>query len=301
MASRLIGVIVMAEQRMVIGIPLILLLVMLVLFGVTWLFQHHHWRPFAGIFLFVIGAGFLLLLMGHVSMQVAPQMVTPAPYDPRGMNPNTSTNSPGARFKTETIRQGTYGDRIVAERPDPPPGTTKPAEKSAAAISPSTDSTTKAAEHPPDWVGRPPHPEQGDDGQRVYVAAVASERYATPAECERAIIPAINKIVARYVSEYLSNAPDGDLTLDADYIRNNLIKAEYWEPVDTSVGPMHQLHALLVFDSKVRNEFDSRIRLAKVDGRLRYAAAGTALTLLVLGGIYSLLRKQERGASAAVK
>jgi hypothetical protein len=64
---------------------------------------------------------------------------------------------------------------------------------------------------------------------------------------------------------------------------------------------MHQLHALLVFDSRVRNELDSRARLAKVDGRLRYAAAGTALTLLVLGGMYSLLRKSELRTSGAVK
>ena len=285
---------------MAIGIfPIILLLMVLVLAWISWLFHHHHWRPFAGIFLFVIGAGFFLLLMGRVSFQVAPQMVTPAPYDPRGMNPDTPTNSTGARFKTETIRQGTYGDGIVAESSDPSPGATKSAEKSASA--PSSDSTTKAAEHPPDWISRPPHPEQGDDGQRAYVAAAASGRYATPAECERAIIPAINEIVARYVAEYLPNAPDGDLALDADYIHNSLIKQEYWEPVDTSVGPMHQLHDLLVFDSRVRNELDSRARLAKVDGRLKYAAAGTALTLLVLGGIYSLLRKGERGTNAAAK
>jgi hypothetical protein len=298
-ASQFVGETVMAEQKMIIGIglPLILLLAMLMLFGVTWLFHHHHWRPFAGIFLFVIGTGFFLLLMGRATFQVAPQMVTSAPYDPRGMNSNAATNS-----KTETIRQGTYVDGITAERSDPSTGTMKPAEKSAAAIAPSTDSTTKTAEHPPDWVSRPPHHEDRDNGQRVYVATAKSGRYSTESECQWAIIPAVNEIVAGYAAaEHLSDARDGDLTLDVDYIRSELITGWYWEPVDTSVGPMHQLHALLVFDSRVRNEIDSRARLAKVDGRLKYAAAGTALTLLVLGGVYSLLRKRESGTSAAAK
>src|SRR5260370_31988439 len=142
----------MAEERMIVmGIPLILLLAVLLLFGVTWLFHHHHWRPFAGVFLFVVGAGFFLLLMGR-SARFAPQSI--APYDPRGMNSEVSTTSTGARFKTETVRQGAYGDRIVAERADPSSGTTKSSDAvrtagSASSCSPVHDLANKGAERTP--------------------------------------------------------------------------------------------------------------------------------------------------------
>ena len=39
----------MTDRVIVIGLPMVVLLGILVLFGVTWLFHHHHWRPFAGM------------------------------------------------------------------------------------------------------------------------------------------------------------------------------------------------------------------------------------------------------------
>src|SRR6516225_2098016 len=55
----------MAEQRMVfVGLfPILLILVVLVIFGVTWLFHHHHWRPFAGLFLLIAGLACLWTLV----------------------------------------------------------------------------------------------------------------------------------------------------------------------------------------------------------------------------------------------
>jgi hypothetical protein len=305
----------MAEQKMIIGIglPLILLLAMLMLFGVTWLFHHHHWRPFAGIFLFVIGLGFFALFTVRHEMQLAQPVATSGLYEAHGTERGGSTRVQSEMTfdnKTARVRGSSDGSRIAAEKPvvPAPPSTetdTKLAEGIPAEKLPSTSpapagSATKAADHPPDWINRPPHPEQRD-GQRVYVAAATSGRYSTPAECERAVIPAINEIVARYAADYLLDSPDTELALDAAYIHNELVKDEYLESVEATVGPMYQLHALLVFDSRVRNELDNRARLAKVDGRLKYAAAGTALTLLLLGGVYSLLRKRERGTSAAAK
>ena len=55
------------ETHVAIGIPVLLMLVMLALFGVTWLFHHHHWRPFAGVFLFVIGLACFWSLMSRTA------------------------------------------------------------------------------------------------------------------------------------------------------------------------------------------------------------------------------------------
>src|SRR5262245_48176076 len=69
----------MAEERIMIGFPIVLILAVLVIAGIVWIFHHHHWRPFAGIFLFVIGLGAFFILMRssvHMERQQAPQ---PAP------------------------------------------------------------------------------------------------------------------------------------------------------------------------------------------------------------------------------
>ncbi|HEV3415492.1 MAG TPA: hypothetical protein VG056_01710, partial [Pirellulales bacterium] len=39
---------------------MILFLAILVLFGVAWLFNHHHWKPVVGVILFVLGLSFFL-------------------------------------------------------------------------------------------------------------------------------------------------------------------------------------------------------------------------------------------------
>ena len=149
----------------------------------------------------------------------------------------------------------------------------------------------QASEPRPDWVDRPPHFETHSDGFREYVITAASGRYATPAECERAIIAAANDIVARYVSDYIPEETGQETALDAEYIRSQLVKDWYWEPVEASVGPMNQLHARLVFDRHVYDEIDARAHEAIVALRLKYTAAGTAVALLLLGGVYSLLNR----------
>jgi hypothetical protein len=64
---------------------------------------------------------------------------------------------------------------------------------------------------------------------------------------------------------------------------------------------MHQLHALVVFDGRVRQELEARVRTARVAGRLEYAAAGTVVTLLLLGGVYSILKRGVNRVPTAAK
>jgi hypothetical protein len=299
----------MAEQKMIIGIglPLILLLAMLVLFGVTWLFHHHHWRPFAGIFLFVIGLGFFGLLTVRHDVQMAQSVATSGPYEAHGTDRGGSRRVQSEMnfdSKTATKRENSSGSWIVAEKPVAPAPRTETDTKSAEAdLQPATSDVRLAVTvKKPDWVDHMPGLALQDNGLDFYEATATSGLWSTPAECDAAIVPAIDNVVAEYVAEHVPEAAGEEIVQDPSSLRKQLVRDRYLETVDTpSFGKMKQLHVLLVFDSAVLDEFKSRARLAKVDGRLKYAAAGTALTLLLLGGVYSLLRKRERGTSAAAK
>lgn len=299
----------------VVGFPILLMLLVLVIFGVTWLFHHHHWRPFAGLFLLVAGLVCLWTLVRYSATSVTEQL-------PRSVGPAWGTEwkieSRGVQSRpTQAIP--TKGDNVTKEDIVPKAQLTaetlassaertaeKPDDHTLAAPSGNTSSptvgNTKGADKKPAWVGQPLHRSEYD-GQQVSLASAASGPYTTTDECERAIIPAINEIVARYVrkDERLAELSDTDLALDANYIREYLVKQWYTETVEASVGQMYQLHALVVFDDRVQRELESLVGTARVAGRLKYAAAGTVITLLLLGGVYSILKKGAGRAATAAK
>ncbi len=284
----------MAEDHVMISLaPVVLILGVLVVAGIGWMFQHHHWRPFAGMFLLIAGVfAFFVLMRFSVQseMQRAPATVAPSPpLSYFGVERTQETASGGrsqSRRVSSTPSTSTNSTVRIAENPvEAPSGSPQPTD-------------TKPATNPPSWVTRPPqvedlynerNPQASRDG--VYVATASSGRYVTPADCERAIIPAINEIVGNYAVDYVAEADGKPMALEPDYIRAYLIKDRYWEPVTSSVGAMNQLHVRLVFDSRVHDELDRRARAAKIDGRLKYTAAGTLAALLLLGGVYTLLKR----------
>ncbi len=306
----------MAEDKMmVVGVfPILLILGVLLIFGVTWLFHHHHWRPFAGLFLLVAGLVCLwTLVVRQSALPIAEQL--PRTVRPSwGIEPKQGESSDVRSTSGESplVREYMSKQRITAEKPVSTATTTsgaaqtaeKPADHPQIASSGNSGSTaagnTKDADKKPFWIGQPLH--RGEyDGQQVSLAGAAAGPYSTTDECERAIIPVINEIVAHYVrnDERLAELSDTDLALDANYIRDNLVKQWYTETVEASFGPMYQLHALVVFDDRVQRELESLVRTARVAGRLKYAAAGTVVTLLLLGGVYSILKKGTGRPTAA--
>ena len=303
---------------MIVGVfPILLILGVLLIFGVTWLFHHHHWRPFAGLFLLVAGLVCLwTLVVRQSALPVAEQL-------PRSVGPSwrieskqgESSDVRSSNVESPLVREYMSKQRITAEKPvSTAPSESagvktpeRPADHPQVASSGSSGSTaagdTKDADNKkPTWVGQPLH--RGEyDGQQVSLAGAAAGPYSTTDECERTIIPVINEIVARYVrkDERLAELSDMDLALDANYIRNNLVRQWYTETVEASFGPMYQLHALVVFDDRVQRELESLVRTARVAGRLKYAAAGTVITLLLLGGVYSILKRGTGRAAMATK
>ncbi len=49
------------ETHPVIGLPIVVFLAILAVFGITWMFHHHHWKPVVGLLLFVFGVAFLVM------------------------------------------------------------------------------------------------------------------------------------------------------------------------------------------------------------------------------------------------
>jgi hypothetical protein len=274
----------MAPRVVWIGFPMILFLAILVLFGVAWLFNHHHWKPVVGILLFALGVGFFVFT-GYFAVERASlreDYARVATQEPERMRQSSlaheQANSDRERKQADAVARSdsnSAGKATEAVTKPSPPAASQPA----------------APRPRPDWLGRALHRTSLDNGQQVYETGVDSGPYLTEAECERAIIPVINDAVNKYVADYIPEATGQEIALEPDYVNSQLVKDTYWETVKSTVAPMNQLHALLVFDSQVRGDLIARARETIVGRRLKDAAACTGLVLMLLGGAYSLLKR----------
>jgi hypothetical protein len=194
-----------------------------------------------------------------------------------------------------------FGRSSAPARPDEPgwyePITAKTVEERKPPI-PNPPAPTGDGKAPrPDWVGKPPHLESpnGPDSPEIYVATATAGPYSTPEECDRALGGEIDRVVTDFAEKQFQPMPDQPVKLDRAFVQNHLIQARYRETVDSpSVGPMQQEHVLLVFDNQARAAIEQAWRSIIVDQRLKYAAAGSGALLLVLGGVYSLLKLKPR-------
>jgi len=137
----------------------------------------------------------------------------------------------------------------------------------------------------PDWVGAAP--KNVDD---AYYVTTKVGPYTTRLECDRALPEAVRTAATEYVELLLGPEAAGDVQLPRDELQLRLVRARWEEPVQSSFGPMVELHAQLVFDAKAREWFkDERDRVVVLN-RLRIAAVGLAGVLGLLGLAYVGLR-----------
>lgn len=164
--------------------------------------------------------------------------------------------------------------------------TTAEADKANADLAPQV-----AIEYPADrpaWV-EADFINEGGDVQRI---SVASGPFLRKQEALRAFDDELEKAVSDYVVSYLGNSAAGTLVpVDAAYIKQHLIKPDhtYSEVIKVSVGPMHQVHGLVEFDSNFRSHLDQRWKNFVVTGRvakLGVIAAGVLLVLSVVFGYF---------------
>lgn len=132
----------------------------------------------------------------------------------------------------------------------------------------------------PEWVDA--QPDLAGDVHRIVVTAGPYERKS---ECVQALDEEKQKAVAQYINDYLGS-PRASLLVryDLETINRRLLKAEnvHEEVIQVSLGPMHQVHALLEFDPEFR---------AELDGAWRDVRAGVRLgqTGLIVFGVLGLL------------
>ena len=114
--------------------------------------------------------------------------------------------------------------------------------------------------------------------------------YTTRQECDAHLGEELQKALDRYVEICLGGQPSERITLPPDMLRRQLVKDQWEEVGQFSVGPMTQLHLLLQFDRKLKDRVLEENQRAVVAGRLWYAGIGLAAVLVVLAAGYGYLK-----------
>lgn len=139
----------------------------------------------------------------------------------------------------------------------------------------------------PEWVGR-----NVTVGSQHSVA-VCSGPYSTEAEAERALDAVLKTKTDEYIAEQLGSTLAPQLVrYDAQQIKRELIQPQnvYHEQIGVSIGPMHQVHALIEFGP----DFRQRVTKQWTDLTATYRLLQTGLVaggaLLFLGTVFSYFR-----------
>jgi hypothetical protein len=147
-----------------------------------------------------------------------------------------------------------------------------------------------AGEARPDWANKPAKLVNG-----VYRVSIQSGLYADVPECQRALEGQIKTQVDEYIDRWMGPGTASLVAVDREYLNKHIKKQEFSEVVDTeSVGPMHQIHALLEFDDSARADFHERWRRAVVTERVWVVGFGSAVVLALLGTAFGYLKLDQQ-------
>lgn len=124
----------------------------------------------------------------------------------------------------------------------------------------------------------------------VYRVAINSGPYVDVPECQRALDEGMKRIVDRYIEDFLGDGAANLVDVPRAYLKEKLKRQEYGEVVESSVGPMRQLHALVEIDDDARKVFHERWRQAIVTQRLWYVGSAAAVILALLSTFYGYLK-----------
>jgi hypothetical protein len=141
----------------------------------------------------------------------------------------------------------------------------------------------------PAWVEAPPM----HVGEGVHTTSVSSGPFARMQDCWREFDQELVKNTNAYIEQHLGSkyAPQF-IRYDAQEIRTQLVRPGnlYHEQITVSIGPMHQVHALLEFDKPFRDRLDVRWAEVCKYSRLTQAGLGIAAVLAFLGTIFGYFR-----------
>lgn len=139
--------------------------------------------------------------------------------------------------------------------------------------------------------GRPAWMDEPTGKQNVTFRTIATAGpYSTPQECREKLNEAIQGAIEHYVDCYLPRRAGVKIELPPSFIHNQLVRGEWLEQSEYSVGPMYNLHSLLVFDSQANQEIDRLYHAGQVQGRLAYTGAGAGLVLALVSTLFGYLK-----------
>lgn len=214
-----------------------------------------------------------------------------------------------ALFATALLSLPEFGQQVLAadNKPDDAktdataPSATESAadQKPAASTDPEIEVVSSVVIPPgrPAWVDSEP-----DYSSDVHTLYVGSGPFVSVAEANRALDKALVEATNAYVVEQLgSSFAKTILGYDAAKIKKRFVQKDLFREVITvSVGPMHQVHALLKFEPKFRADLEQR--WAKVRGTSRLVQTGlfSAGSLLLLTTVFGFFRANQatRGSYA---
>jgi hypothetical protein len=190
----------------------------------------------------------------------------------------------------------------AGELPDVAADVTKAAATppSADDEAPSADLTVQAPRtQRPDWVLTPPEVVDGDPAE-----VLVSDPFETGQECDqdiqRRMIAAIQRFADRQCQQI--GAPRGlNLPVQAEDL-DLISQQRFVDVIPTSVGPMTQVHRMVVYDEDFRRILDRRISEAIVGRRLVRTGVFSGGVLLLVGSLFGILKgAARRQAKAATK
>lgn len=175
----------------------------------------------------------------------------------------------------------------TAAAPQPPAEPRPAAAPQPAAAQPKAEPIRKqtAGAGRPTWMDEPTGKHDG-----VFRTIATAGPYSTPQECREKLNDAIQGAIEHYVNGFLPRRAGVKIDLPPSFIHNQLVRGEWLEQSEYSVGPMYNLHALLVFDQQANQEIDRQYHEGQVKGRLAYTGAGAGLVLALISTLFGYLK-----------
>jgi hypothetical protein len=214
----------------------------------------------------------------------SPDAVAATPAPPSEPAPNPEPTAPAS-----TVAAPASPDASATQSATPSVAATEIKSAETGAADMPTAQPDRATDGRPDWVDAPPRLEGS-----IYSMAVGSGLFVSVPECQRELDAHIKREADHYIDEYLGEGASRLVDIPLPYLKEHIKKAEFSEVIVKSVGPMHQLHALLAIDDQARTDFQRRWHEAVVTDRLWYTGSGTALLLALLATFYGYLKLDLR-------
>ena len=154
-------------------------------------------------------------------------------------------------------------------------------------ISLTGDGEDQSRANVPAWVDQPSETVNG-----VYRTVVKVGPFSTDLECKNALPSALDMAVNDYVGLLVNNpeARTAGVSLPRERLEELVVAEKYQQRIQSSVGPMVQLHALVEFDTKVQEMLRDEWKNVQIRERLLVAGLAFGSVLLLIAAAYGFLR-----------